>query len=86
MVLAAYLVPFADGCTPGAQWALRLAMATVFSHGGHYLLCGEGNGVLTHPYYPNFARVDEPTCGSCATCSTSRSRTATCCTHPRDGP
>ena len=61
VVLAAYLVPFAGGSTPGAEWAARLALATVFSHGGHYLLCGEGNGVLTHPYYPNFARVGEPT-------------------------
>lgn len=61
VVLAAYLAPFATEDTPGAEWAARLALATVFSHGGHYLLCGEGNGVLTHPYYPNFARVGDPT-------------------------
>ena len=61
VVLAAYLVPYADGSTPGADWAARLALATVLSHGGHHLLCGEGNGVLTHPYYPSFARVGEPT-------------------------
>jgi dextranase len=61
VVLAAYLAPFAEGSTPGAQWAARLALATIFAHGGHHLLCGEGDGVLTHPYYPNFARVDERT-------------------------
>ncbi|NYD40071.1 glycoside hydrolase family 66 protein [Nocardioides panaciterrulae] len=61
VVLAAYLVPFADGSTPGAEWAARLALATIWAHGGHHLLCGEGDGVLTHPYYPNFARVDAGT-------------------------
>ena len=61
VVLAAYLVPFADGTTPGAEWAARLALATIWAHGGHHLLCGEGDGVLTHPYYPNFARVDAGT-------------------------
>jgi dextranase len=61
VVLAAYLVPFAEGSTPGAEWAARLALATIWAHGGHHLLCGEGDGVLTHPYYPNFARVDAGT-------------------------
>lgn len=57
VILAAYLTPFATEDPARAEWAARLALATVFSHGGHYLLCGEGNAVLTDPYYPNFARV-----------------------------
>ncbi len=61
VVLAAYLVPFTNGTTPEAEWAARLALATIWAHGGHHLLCGEGDGVLTHPYYPNFARVDAGT-------------------------
>jgi dextranase len=58
VILAAYLTPFADDTAERAGWAARLALATVFAHGGHYLLCGEGDGVLTHPYYPKFARLD----------------------------
>ncbi len=58
VILAAYLRPFANDDPDRAAWAARLAMATVFAHGGHYLLCGEGDGVLTDPYYPNFRRVD----------------------------
>lgn len=61
VILAAYLTPFATDNSQRAEWAARLALATVFSHCGHYLLCGEGNAVLTDPYYPNFARVPADT-------------------------
>lgn len=57
-ILAAYLVPFAEAPAAEAAWAARLSLATVFAHGGHYLLCGEGDGVLVHAYYPKFVRVD----------------------------
>lgn len=62
VILAAYLEPFADNeQEPRSAAAARLALATVFSHGGHYLLCGEHDGVLTHPYYPNYATVGDRT-------------------------
>ncbi|MBX6355035.1 MAG: hypothetical protein IRZ05_04160 [Micromonosporaceae bacterium] len=58
VILAAYLKPFAGGDPQPALWSARLALATIFAHGGHSLLLGEGDGVLVDPYYPNFARVD----------------------------
>lgn len=60
-ILAAYLEPFSGDDPDGAAWAARLALATVLAHGGHYLLCGERRGVLVHPYYPNYATVDDAT-------------------------
>jgi dextranase len=58
VILAAYLEPFGGDRPERALWSARLALATIFAHGGHSLLLGEGDGVLVDPYYPNFARVD----------------------------
>jgi dextranase len=57
VILAAYLEPFARDRAEKAEWAARLALATIFAHGGHALLLGEGDGVLVDPYYPKFARL-----------------------------
>ena len=59
VVLAAYLAPFAEGSGPDQVAAAKLALATVWSAGGQYLLFGERHGVLTHPYYPNYATLGE---------------------------
>lgn len=56
VILAAYLTAFAAGDDDAARWSARLALATAFAHGAHYLLVGENGRVLTHPYYPKFAR------------------------------
>lgn len=56
VVLAAYLTAFGLADDEAARWSARLALSTAFAHGAHYLLVGENDGVLTHPYYPNFAR------------------------------
>jgi dextranase len=53
VILAAYLSVFARASEPAALRAARLTMATIFSHGGSHLLCGEDGAVLTDPYYPN---------------------------------
>jgi dextranase len=53
VILAAYLSVFASAPEPAALRAARLTMATIFSHGGSHLLCGEDGAVLTHPYYPD---------------------------------
>jgi dextranase len=57
VILAAYLEPFGGADREPAVWSARLALATIFAHGGHSLLLGEGDGVLVDPYYPNFARA-----------------------------
>ena len=59
VVLAAYLAPFAEGSGPDQVAAAKLALATVWSAGGQYLLFGERHGALTHPYYPNYATLGE---------------------------
>jgi dextranase len=56
VVLAAYLTAFGVADDEAARWSARLALSTAFAHGAHYLLVGENGGVLTHPYYPNFAK------------------------------
>jgi dextranase len=63
VILAAYLEPFGGGDPQRALWSARLALATIFAHGGHSLLLGEGDGVLVDPYYPNFARLDAAAAG-----------------------
>ena len=60
VILAAYLEPFAQACGPAEVTAAKLALATTWAEGGQYLLFGEQAGVLVHPYYPNFATLDEP--------------------------
>jgi dextranase len=59
VVLAAYLEPFATGAGPAEVAAAKLALATVWSAGGQYLLFGERHGALTHPYYPNYASLPD---------------------------
>ena len=59
VVLAAYLAPFAEASGPEQVAAAKLALATVWSAGGQYLLFGERHGALTHPYYPNYATLDD---------------------------
>jgi dextranase len=59
VVLAAYLAPFAEGSGPDQVAAAKLALSTVWSAGGQYLLFGEHHGALTHPYYPNYAPLSD---------------------------
>jgi dextranase len=59
-ILAAYLEPFADACGPPEVSAAKLALATVWAEGGQYLLFGERDGALVHPYYPNYATLTAP--------------------------
>jgi dextranase len=56
--LAAYLSAYAqDGSS--ALEAMRLELATVFSHGATCLLHGEEDAILVDPYYVRHARLDE---------------------------
>ena len=55
--LAAYLSVYTrDAVT--ARAAMRLELATVFSHGGTCLLHGEEDAILTDPYYVDHRRMD----------------------------
>jgi dextranase len=58
VVLAAYLSAYARG-DDGAQEAMRLELATAFSHGATCLLFGESGAILTDPYYVRHAELDE---------------------------
>ena len=60
VILAAYLEPFAEGCGPAEIATAKLALAPTWAEGGQYLLFGESQGVLVHPYYPNYATLTEP--------------------------
>jgi dextranase len=51
VIIAAYLSVFAGANEDDAMNAARLAMATIFSHGGSHLLAGEEGAVLVDPYY-----------------------------------
>jgi dextranase len=55
--LAAYLSAYASD-PAGAEEALRLELATVFSHGGTCLLFGEDDAILTDPYYVRHHRLE----------------------------
>lgn len=59
VILAAYLRPFhpGDGRTSGAMNTFRLASAAVTASGGFHLVSGEGDGLLTEAYYPNYGRL-----------------------------
>ena len=57
VILAAYLSAFATAPEAAALAGARLAMATIFSHGGFHLLNGEDGAVLTDPYYPRHHRL-----------------------------
>ncbi|NIA25169.1 MAG: hypothetical protein GWP04_06320 [Gammaproteobacteria bacterium] len=60
VILAAYLRPFhpVDGRTAGALRAFRLASAVINASGGFHLIAGEGDGLLTEAYYPNYGRLE----------------------------
>ena len=60
VALAAYLSVFDQG-EPGAREAMRLELATAFSHGGTCLLHGEEDAVLTDPYYVRHHRMEQET-------------------------
>ena len=59
VILAAYLEPFSTGCGPAQIATAKLALATTWAEGGQYLLFGERAGALVHPYYPNYATLDD---------------------------
>ncbi|HEV7145906.1 MAG TPA: glycoside hydrolase family 66 protein [Pedococcus sp.] len=59
VILAAYLEPFAEACGPDEVATAKLALATTWAEGGQYLLFGERDGALVHPYYPNYATLNE---------------------------
>lgn len=52
VVLAAYIP---------SSWkiSIRLANAVIFSHGGYHIEVGEGNGMLSDPYFPNYVQMDD---------------------------
>jgi len=55
--IAAYLSVYAQDPTTALS-AMRLELATVFSHGGTCLLHGEEDAILTDPYYVDHRRMD----------------------------
>ena len=57
VTLAAYLSVYARS-DAGALAALRLELATVFSHGATCLLHGEEDAILVDPYYVRHERLD----------------------------
>ncbi|OFW53759.1 MAG: hypothetical protein A2V75_01505 [Actinobacteria bacterium RBG_16_70_17] len=61
VILAAYLRPFhpTDGRGRGALNTFRLASATINASGGFHLIAGEGRGVLSEAYYPNYGHLEE---------------------------
>jgi dextranase len=56
--LAAYLSAYAQD-DPSALEAMRLELATVFSHGATCLLHGEEDAILVDPYYVRHERLDD---------------------------
>lgn len=56
--LAAYLSVYARD-DPSSLEAMRLALATVFSHGAACLLHGESDAILVDPYYVRHEHLDE---------------------------
>ena len=63
VVLAAYLEPFAATDGDNEMAAAKLALTTVWASGGQYLLFGERDGALTHPYYPRYATLGDAAVG-----------------------
>lgn len=61
VILAAYLYPFLtpEGRASGALNTFRLTSAAINASGGFHLISGEGDGLLTEAYYPNYGRLDE---------------------------
>lgn len=58
-VLAAYLKPFLEGDTAGAERAFRLCWAAISAAGGTQLVLGENRAVLRDSYYANYAALRE---------------------------
>lgn len=60
VILAAYLHPFLapDRRVAGALNTFRLTSAAINASGGFHLISGEGDGLLTEAYYPNYRRLD----------------------------
>jgi dextranase len=56
--LAAYLSAYAEDDLSALE-AMRLELATVFSHGATCLLHGEEDAILVDPYYVHHARLDD---------------------------
>ncbi|MBW7881306.1 MAG: hypothetical protein H3C34_01485 [Caldilineaceae bacterium] len=59
-VLAAYLSDFLSAdpaAQAGAAHALRRLTAAIYLNGGSHIMLGEENGVLRHPYFPNYYRL-----------------------------
>jgi dextranase len=54
VILAAYMSCAASA--PDAEEVTLLTSAAIHASGGFHLLLGEGDGILTHPYFPNFVR------------------------------
>ncbi|MEK5177847.1 glycoside hydrolase family 66 protein [Paenibacillus odorifer] len=58
IILSAYLPSFYPKAGHDKEWAENgalLTMASIFASGGYHLLLGEDNGMLTMPYYPDYA-------------------------------
>ena len=57
MVLAAYLHPFQQADTDGAERAFRLSWAAICAAGGTQLVLGENKAALQDSYYANYAAL-----------------------------
>jgi len=57
VILAAYLKPFATEPPEKAENALRLLTAVTHAAGGYHMAIGEGEGVLTTGYFPDYVRL-----------------------------
>lgn len=58
IILSAYLPSFYPKAGHDKEWAENgalLTMASIFASGGYHLFLGENNGMLTMPYYPDYA-------------------------------
>lgn len=58
IILSAYLPSFYPKASHNKEWAENgalLTMASIFASGGYHLLLGEDHGMLTMPYYPDYA-------------------------------
>ena len=55
VILAAYM-SCAASAPDAAEEATLLTSAAIHASGGFHLLLGEGDGILTRPYFPNFVR------------------------------
>lgn len=61
VILAAYLKAFGTDTPERSAASLRLLTAVIQVSGGYHASFGEGEGVLTEGYYPNYARLEPVT-------------------------